>query len=172
MAKEIDIDTLELRILTDAEVSPFHKYINDYDVVKMTGSIPYPVDQAWVIERFALKNAAEVEGSAADRAIYAGNEFIGNAGYFTNEDGNIEVGYWIARPFWGQGIATKVTELVVKLARSHGHLGPLYAGHAKDNPASGRVLEKAGFIFDGEDTFTPVSRGEVVSCWRLKLLPK
>lgn len=162
---------LELRKLTEAEIDPFLAHINDYDIVKMTGSIPYPVDRDWVIERFNSKNNQEAEGGVADRAIYWNGEFAGNAGYFTNEDQNIEVGYWIAKPFWGRGLATKVTHMLVDLARSHGHTGVLYAGHAKDNPASGRVLEKAGFIPDGENIFVPMSRGEEVECWRLKLLP-
>jgi RimJ/RimL family protein N-acetyltransferase len=172
LTNQTDLGALTLSKLTEAEIDPFLKYINDYDVVKMTGSIPFPVGREWVVARFNAKNRAELDHVAADRAIYMHDEFVGNAGYFTNEDKNIEVGYWIAKPFWGRGLATKVTDLVVALARSHGHTGVLYAGHAKDNPASGRVLEKAGFILDGEDTFTPLSRGEEVPCWRLKLLPE
>ncbi|UTW55992.1 GNAT family N-acetyltransferase [Kordiimonas sp. SCSIO 12610] len=166
-----DNDIIELRVLSDADIDPFFREINDFDIVKMTGSIPFPVTREWVIERFETKNKQEKGGGVADRALYWRDQFIGNAGYFTNEDDNIEVGYWIARPFWGQGLATRVTHLIVELARSHGHKGTLYAGHAKDNLASGRVLAKAGFIPDGENVFRPLSRGEDVPCWRLKLPP-
>jgi RimJ/RimL family protein N-acetyltransferase len=62
-----------------------------------------------------------------------------------------ELGYWIARPFWGQGYATEAAQAVVKVAQAIGHTR-LTAGHFADNPASGRVLRKIGFRPTGQIT--------------------
>jgi RimJ/RimL family protein N-acetyltransferase len=68
---------------------------------------------------------------------------IGSAGLGENE-GEPEIGYWIARDFWGQGFATEAAAAVLRIARTLGHRR-LTAGHFIDNPASGRVLRKLGF---------------------------
>jgi RimJ/RimL family protein N-acetyltransferase len=58
--------------------------------------------------------------------------------------GTVELGYWIARSFWGQGIATEAGEAVLDIAAALGHREAV-ASHFLDNPASGRVLRKLGF---------------------------
>ena len=72
-----------------------------------------------------------------------GQGVIGSAG-MGEVDGEAELGYWIARPFWGQGYATEAARGVIEIARSLGHRR-LVAGHFFDNPASGKVLRKLGF---------------------------
>jgi RimJ/RimL family protein N-acetyltransferase len=69
---------------------------------------------------------------------------IGSAGLGRKDDGGVELGYWIARPYWGRGYATEAARAVLEIARLLGH-GRVLAGHFVDNPASGRVLRKAGF---------------------------
>ncbi|QUL39204.1 GNAT family N-acetyltransferase [Erythrobacter sp. JK5] len=56
----------------------------------------------------------------------------------------IEMGYWIARPYWGQGFATEAGRAVLDIAATLGHR-KVVASHFLDNPASGRVLRKLGF---------------------------
>ena len=56
----------------------------------------------------------------------------------------IEIGYWIARPFWGQGFATEAGRAVLSIAHTLGYRR-VVGSHFLDNPASGRVLEKLGF---------------------------
>jgi len=157
---------LTLKPMTYDYLDEYLAHINDYDIVKMTGTIPYPVTRDWLVTRFDAKTQQEANGKAANRIVLRGDEFVGDGGYFTNEEGGIEIGYWIAKSFWGQGIATILTGQLIDLARSDGHTGDLYAGHAIDNPASGRVLEKAGFRRTGEGSFPSKARGGDVPCWR------
>ena len=56
-----------------------------------------------------------------------------------------EFGYWIARHYWGRGIATEAGLALVANARDTLRLRRLDAGHFVDNPVSGRVLAKLGF---------------------------
>ena len=71
---------------------------------------------------------------------------IGSVGLGRHGD-DIELGYWIARSHWGQGYATEAARAVLGLAEALGHRR-IFAGHFADNPASGRVLAKAGFSAD------------------------
>lgn len=76
-----------------------------------------------------------------------GTGVIGSAGLGEHE-GEAELGYWIAREHWGQGYATEAARAVLRIARTLGHRR-IMAGHFTDNPASGRVLAKLGFVPTG-----------------------
>lgn len=70
---------------------------------------------------------------------------VGGIGIGDTEDGDPELGYWIARPYWGLGFATEAGCALLAAARDTLRLPRLVAGHFVDNPASGRVLRKLGF---------------------------
>ena len=60
-----------------------------------------------------------------------------------NSDGKREIGYWIDRAYWGRGVATGALSAFLRLEQTR----PIYAGVAKHNAASLRVLQKCGFTF-------------------------
>jgi RimJ/RimL family protein N-acetyltransferase len=60
-----------------------------------------------------------------------------------NSHGQREIGYWIDRAYWGRGVATAALSTFLRLEQTR----PLYAGVAKHNAASLRVLQKCGFTF-------------------------
>ncbi|MGD9811880.1 MAG: GNAT family N-acetyltransferase [Sphingobium sp.] len=69
---------------------------------------------------------------------------VGGCGIHAGTDERLELGYWIARPFWGLGFATEAADAVMRIARSTS-LGTITSCHAADNHASSRVLRKLGF---------------------------
>ena len=69
---------------------------------------------------------------------------VGSCGLGRRPSGAVELGYWIARPFWSRGFATEACAALVDIARTLG-LDSLEGSHFVDNPASARVLEKLGF---------------------------
>ena len=71
-------------------------------------------------------------------------QLIGSCGLGRRPSGAVELGYWIARPFWGRGYASEAASALIDIARALG-LPTLEGSHFIDNPASGRVLEKLGF---------------------------
>jgi len=73
---------------------------------------------------------------------------IGSAGLGEHQ-GEAELGYWIARAHWGRGYATEAARGVLEVARMLGHRR-VVAGHFADNPASGKVLRKLGFVPTGK----------------------
>lgn len=80
---------------------------------------------------------------------------IGAAGLGTQDGDRVtelgaepEIGYWIAREHWGRGYATEAARAVLRIAHTLGHRR-IVAGHFVDNPASGKVLCKIGFLPTG-----------------------
>ena len=59
------------------------------------------------------------------------------------------VGFAIGRQYWGQGICTKALKQIVKFGFEELKLHKLVGDNDSDNPASGRVFEKAGFQQEG-----------------------
>lgn len=73
---------------------------------------------------------------------------VGSCGLGRRPSGSVEMGYWIARAHWNKGFATEASRALIDIARTL-KLPQLEASHFVDNPASGRVLEKLGFVPTG-----------------------
>lgn len=71
-------------------------------------------------------------------------KIIGGVGIGIHPDDGHELGYWIARPYWGLGFATEAARAVLGIARTM-NMPRLTSSHMVDNPASGKVLRKLGF---------------------------
>jgi RimJ/RimL family protein N-acetyltransferase len=71
-------------------------------------------------------------------------QLVGSCGLGRRPSGSVELGYWIATPFWGRGFATEACTALVDIARTLG-LTCLEGSHFVDNPGSARVLEKLSF---------------------------
>lgn len=89
---------------------------------------------------------------------------VGGCGISPDPEGAPEMGYWIARPYWGLGFATEAGRQLIHIARAMG-MPKLTAGHFVDNPASGSVLRKLGFRPTGRvaNRFS-VARGGEAAC--------
>lgn len=89
---------------------------------------------------------------------------IGGCGVARAQDGTPELGYWIARPYWGLGFATEAARAVLGMAQANG-IRAIRAAHFADNRASGNVLRKLGFRYTGrvESCFNP-ARGGTGDC--------
>ncbi|MFP2928326.1 GNAT family N-acetyltransferase [Pyxidicoccus sp. 3LG] len=98
------------------------------------------------------------DSTTTTRTIVLGGQVAGHVSTWVNA-GHLEVTYWVAKRYWGQGGATRALSLslehVVK-AR------PVQAHAVRDNVASLRVLEKCGFIRCGEARDFANGRGEEV----------
>ena len=60
-----------------------------------------------------------------------------------------ELGYWLGEAFWGRGIMSEAVVEFTRWAFSTFDLERIYAEPFAKNPASARVLEKAGFVYEG-----------------------
>jgi RimJ/RimL family protein N-acetyltransferase len=86
------------------------------------------------------------DDSLLKKTVLVDGQVVGHIGSWT-ADGKREIGYWIDRAFWGRGIATKALTAFLRLEQTR----PLYAGVAKHNLGSIRVLQKCGFTMSPVD---------------------
>ncbi len=129
------------RFLRDRFPSPYRR--EDAERF-LAGSVAGDVELAWAIE---------VAGEPA-----------GGIGLIPGADierFSAELGYWLGEPFWGQGIATAAVLAVVAHGFRELDLLRVWAITFVANPASARVLAKAGFSQEGHLRSALVKRGEV-----------
>lgn len=126
--------------------------IADWDVVRNLARAPWPYTQADAEAFCAGTGLAARESAFLIFRRKAGDpQLIGAIGFGpVREGGDIELGYWLGRSHWGQGFAVEAGSAVLSLAFDGLRHGRLSAGHFIDNPASGTVLRRLGFVPTGE----------------------
>ena len=146
----IETRRLTLRSLGAQDAPRIAALANDPDIARMTCRMPHPFGRNDA-EDFILTVASQDPARAATFLIeHEDVGPVGVVGLFEGDDRVPETGYWIGRDFWGRGYATEALEAATAWARGRWKRRALMAGHFSDNPASGRVLEKAGFLYTGE----------------------
>lgn len=133
----------------------FARWLGDFEVARMTAVIPHP---------YTLADAeAYIRGDAGRRVhnwtIRLDGEPIGVIG-LVEKPPKLVFGYWLARPFWGRGLATEAGRAVLDHAFAALPFHEISACVFKDNPASLKVLEKLGFSDNFDCTGGSLARGE------------
>ena len=122
--------------------------IADETIVRNLATAPWP---------FALRDAEAFLAAPRDPVlpsflIYERTSrdplLVGACGLGRRPSGAVELGYWIAREHWNRGFATEAGAALLEIAGALA-LPRLEASYFIDNPASGRVLEKLGFLPTG-----------------------
>ena len=142
--------------------------IADKGVVRNLASAPWPYLPEHARQFVAREAEALYPKFLITRPGAKGSDVIGCIGIDPGEGGT-ELGYWIARPAWGQGFATEAGRGILEVARLLGHTA-ISAGHFSDNPASGKVLRKLGFLPTGKSAMRhSCGRGEDAECVMYRL---
>jgi [ribosomal protein S5]-alanine N-acetyltransferase len=117
----------------------------DWEVTRMLRMASFPPDRQEIGRWFADHQREWLAGEAYRFAVELEGRMVG----IVDVDGIAEregsLGYWLERAAWGRGYAFEAAQAVTRFAFEEVGLAQLRAGHAHDNPASGRVLAKLGF---------------------------
>ena len=164
----IATERLRLRKPRKADTARLAQHANDFDVARMTTGMPYPygLDHA---EGF-LAQVSEQDPAREVIFVIEHPEHgaIGVMGFDGPGSDDTEIGYWLGRPWWGEGYATEAAKGALVWAHQAWGRRYMRAGHFADNPASGAVLIKSGFLYTGEvDKAFSVARGEVVDARKM-----
>jgi RimJ/RimL family protein N-acetyltransferase len=123
---------------------------SDINVAGQTPCMPHPFtdrDAERSVDRaMALDWSREAEFAIEHRNF----GLVGAVGFKTVANGRTELNGWIGRPFWNRGYATEAVRGALKWVKRDWRKRLVVAGHFADNPASGQVLCKAGFLYTGE----------------------
>ena len=147
-------DQVHLSEFRSSDKPALIEHLNDRDIYDRTLRIPYPYTDADADEWLALvAKITQQQGRPVHWAIRnADDHLIGGCGFDGFQVGKshrAEVGYWLAKPFWGRGIMTAVVQRVCQHAFEEFGLVKITAHVFSHNPASARVLEKCGFEQEG-----------------------
>lgn len=148
-----------LREVREQDLAVFYEQQLDQEATRMA-AFPARGREAFL----AHWNRILGDESIFTRTILFDGEVAGNVVSF-QQGGKREVGYWIGKEFWGQGVATRALAAFLEEVKTR----PLYAHVAKHNIASRRVLEKCGFTVAGEDKEFSHVDGEAVEGLILRL---
>lgn len=154
-----------LRAWQESDAADVVHAINNKEVLNnLRDGIPYPYSLADA-ESFIRSRLDVDKKEAFAWAITDNGRVIGSIGIFRK--GNIhrltaEMGYYLAEDFWGKGIATEAVREAVSYVFLHTDIVRVYAEPFARNLASCRVLEKAGFTFEGVLRKNAIKNGEIL----------
>jgi RimJ/RimL family protein N-acetyltransferase len=137
-------------------------WLGDYDVARMLSRVPYPYSEADA-ESFVAQ-------ALPHRFVVQRKQdglFMGMIGLHSEDD--YEFGYWLGKPFWGQGYATEAARRLVNFAFAELDRETVHAGWFYDNPASGHILAKLGARHDGSRMRECRARGIKILCHEMLL---
>ena len=156
-------DRLVLRALNAADAMPIATLLNDFDIARMLARVPHPfsvADSKTFLAHVAASDTSRQRLFVLETRV---DGLIGIIGLDPIE-GRTELGYWLGKPFWGRGYMTEAVGAVLKWVGEEWGRRFLVSRHFADNPASGRVLTKTGFLYTGEvRQRMSVARGEAVA---------
>ena len=149
----LESDRIVLRPWRENDAAALYKYASDPEVGPRAGWPPHKS----IKESLEIIRTVFHSDTTWAIVLKETGEPIGAMGYM-NSDGNLLpsrsgeplVGYCVGKPFWNQGICTEALQLMLDHIRETTDIRSLIGSHFIDNPASGRVMEKCGFVPTGE----------------------
>jgi ribosomal-protein-alanine N-acetyltransferase len=154
-----------LRPWTSDDLPSLVQYANNVEIARYLIDMfphPYTVADGQAYLEFATSLAGNIF------AIDVAGQAVGSIALHPQSDihrKNAELGFWLAQPFWGQGIITQAVCQVVAYGFQAFDITRIFARPFGTNRASQRVLEKAGFALEAQFTQTLFKNGEFLDEW-------
>lgn len=148
----LSTERLILRPFTLADAPDVLRLAGDRDIASTTLNIPHPYEpgmaETWIATHSEAFDRGETVTFALVRRV--DHTFIGAMGLrLEPEHHRAELGYWIGKPYWNQGLASEAARAVVRYGFEALGVNRIYASHLTRNPASGRVMQKVGMAYEG-----------------------
>lgn len=171
-------DRILLRLWRESDAEALYRYASDPDVGNRAGWPPHKsVEESLETIRTVFTNP-----TTWAIILKVTDELVGCIGYMPEWEMNLPahedeplVGYWIGKPYWNRGICTEALQLMLDHVRRETDYVSLIGSHYVDNPASGRVMEKCGFVPTGEtavDDTSPDGKEHLMRVLRLEIRRK
>ena len=161
----VETARLRLRLLALADAPAIERLAGEWEVARYTGSIPHPypkgsaapwVEETWGEAAAGRKIVAAIE-RRSDGALLGCIELD-----LAHGPGLGLLGYWVGRPFWGDGIAAEAGQAMLEIGFGRLGLARVEAAAMPANRRSIRVQEKLGFAFVAERQEPAPARGEAM----------
>lgn len=171
-----ETDRLFLRALEAADLPRMVEYLNVWDVTRWLSVVPFPYTRGHAAEFY--DEIAESTASGTPHAYVLCRKttpgLIGLIGLHpprgnARKAGEIEVGYWLGQPYWGQGFMSEAVAAVLDIAFARPGTHLVGATTALNNLASQKVLARAGLRNMGEmrADFTVLRGDDTMFKWEI-----
>jgi RimJ/RimL family protein N-acetyltransferase len=158
----LETDRLQLRWLEPADAEAVQTLVSDWDVARNLAQVPYPYPDGLAARWIAgIRSSGFLRGELVFAVTRRSDTvFLGVVALIlANNSRGAEIGYWMGKPYWGQGYATEAVTRVIEFAGASIGIERLWGACLIENFASANVLEKSGLTFEGEGDLYFVSQG-------------
>lgn len=160
---EIRLSKCAIRQWRSGDEESLVRHANNHKIWRnLRDAFPHPYAMA---DAKAWIEQAGRESPVLNFAIEMDGEAAGGVGLMLQTDvfrRSAEIGYWLGEEFWGRGIVTEAVSALVEYGFASFDLVRIYAGVFEWNTASMRVLEKAGFQFEGRMRKAVTKDGQII----------
>ena len=160
---EIVLARCRMRPYRDGDQASIVRYAGNRRIwLNLRDRFPHPYTladaEAWI-------HQAAGQDPPTQFGIDVGGEVVGSIGLTLQEDvhrRSAEIGYWLGEPFWGRGIMSEAVPAFTAYAFATFDVCRLYATVFEWNPASARILEKAGYVLEGRLRKSVTKDGRII----------
>jgi RimJ/RimL family protein N-acetyltransferase len=149
----LETDRLILRLIEKSDAPALFPLINDPDVARNLKTVPHPYPENELVPWIRKARIAARKKERFEMAIVLKETGLPVGAcsllHISWEHLRSEIGYWIGKPYWGQGYMTEAVTKMLDFGFADLGLESIHAYCFIRNPASIRVLEKAGFTHEG-----------------------
>jgi len=160
---KLELGTCVIRPWRPGDEESLVAHANNHEIWRnMRDRFPHPYTMEDAREWIRL---AGEETPQTNFAIVVAGQAAGGIGLILKDDisrCSAEIGYWLGEAFWGRGIVTEAVHAFTQWSFENFNLSRIYAGVLEWNPASMRVLEKAGYQFEGRLRKAIVKQNQVM----------
>ena len=146
-------ERLILRPYSLSDAKELQRLIGDRDVSDTLLLVPYPYLDGMAEEWIDKQSLEYQEGKSVQFAIADRNKrfLMGTIGMnnIIQEYQRAELGYWVGKPYWGNGYCTEAARVMLRWGFEVLGLNRISATHMTSNPRSGRVMQKIGMTHEG-----------------------
>jgi RimJ/RimL family protein N-acetyltransferase len=152
MARIIETKRLLLRPLLDNDAVQIAEKINVYEISKNLARVPYPYHYSDAVEFLAWVKTLDRKSLFRVITLKENpSELLGMISIeWSEQKQDAEIGYWLVESQWGKGVMTEAATAMIAEAFEHRGVGKIISCFFNENPASGKVLTKAGFEITGQ----------------------
>lgn len=151
----LDTPRLRLRALTADDVPSIHRLADNSEVAAGLSDLPHPYPREAAVGLVQGMARGASTGSALALGIELKQPVLEDTilgiVFLISEQSHqrAELIYWLGRPYWGNGYATEAVRAVLRFGFETLGLNRVHATCFTRNPASARVMQKAGMTFEG-----------------------
>ena len=149
---ELETGRLSLRRLAPGDAADIFEYASDDEVTKyLTWETHQSIENARGFINFTLGRYERDEAGDWGIILKETGKLVGATGFawYDSKNNRAEIGYVLARPYWGRGIMPEALSRLLKFGFEEMGLNRIECCHFLPNEKSGRVMQKAGMSYEG-----------------------